>query len=642
MTAIIHSGVNWVKSWIPPAGTVNRTILYLWPFSAFIQQATDRNRTTATYAALGLQERLSEVDNPFIMWMERMNPALAEDSAINPARALVLSQMHDLICKVIVSAGFYATSHISLYATLTHLFSHSQKVAKVAQPLLDRFASIPVPRPLQSASVIAFAPVIVKLLHMALLAVDPKGENNVLELFKRGAEKVGKTLEFLWCLRFSLISLGISKNLYQSVASTLFSQALTHFVTNPQLQFAVKAPFLILNQTKGKEPTEFEYLAHLLVGTDSFWPTQGFTLGLQGMWSAFFASSEPCDVATLEDLHKQIAGGVSPAEIAKVRQLRNDIKQSVQQGKISESWAQALNDLIIEEGLKTFVEMEDFNEKVHKSFDIITIKELCFPTNDSITTFILLCQLTIAETDDLKKVSYYLQTIIHAKTLHDGAIDSIKGALFAKLFKMTAAIDHPNLNGDREVFFYGLMSLLPKFAVTPEQVERAYFVSQQFYINRLNLNLKWYLENRPADTEKQKSCEKLIFKIADKIQIEKVKQLPSYQKWLATNSCTHSDSGLKRYVKETRAFDFMRETVDILKDFEFATSALPYVLGQLSRDVNAVQDKWTFAPNFPEPISKTLAADAFPEFPAVEADYLAALDAPGSGYTQGIRDAAAD
>jgi len=167
-----------------PTEKVDQTILDMWLLSK-IQQNQDRGHTEATCAVLGLNGRLSVEDDPFIEWMKKLSgPKTIEDAKNSPFKVLLHSQLDDLIRKVIVSVGFYATSHLTLYITLSSLLSRSQTVSKIAQPLLDQIPSIPIPHPLQSARVIAFAPVIVKLLHMALLVADPMGKNNVLRLLQ--------------------------------------------------------------------------------------------------------------------------------------------------------------------------------------------------------------------------------------------------------------------------------------------------------------------------------------------------------------------------------------------------------------------------------------------------------------------------
>ncbi len=650
--------VNWVKSCIPPQGTVDRTILYYWPLSTFIQQTTDRDRFGATYATLGLQGRLSAENNPFSTWMKTIgDPALVKEAENAPSRVLLTSQLHDLICKVIVSAGFYATSHISFYATLTHLLSHSQKVSKVAQPLLDRLASLPIPHPLQSARVIAFAPVALKLLHMAFLAIDPKGENSVMELFKRGSDKTGQALEFLWCLRFSLISLGISKNIYESIASTLFSQTLNYFVKDPQVKALINLPILLFKPNKGEEAQGYKYLLSLIGGMDSFWPTIGFQIGLLGMWSAFFASAAPCDFAALDNLYTRITTTeISPAKIDAVRQIRLSIKQAVQSRTITPSLAHELEELIIAKGVDACLAMQHLNDPHEDSAFVDTVKELCAPNHNALDANMFVEILFSFSKLEIKTARRALEVLselidpIKAEVLKGKALQSLKKfvlsriesldislsstsdfvllldsckslcgecttdlqrvqlSVWDKLFQLVSSVDVSQLNSDEESQLDRDMNWLSKIASTPEQQEKAYFVSQQYHIARLNLNLKWYLENQPAETSKQKVCEDLICKLALRFYTNLESQLACYQSY----QIRQPTSDFKQFVWESKAFDFARDTIPIPANFKFGSFDLPFVLGKLSRDVNATQDRWTFARNFPHPTCDQLTENSFP------------------------------
>ncbi len=330
MSRIWNALVTKVTSFIPPAGSLDRQILFLLPLLHF-QPGQDRGRYGTTIASLGVQNRFSEIDNPFIDWMKRgVGPELLK----NPVIPLMYSQLYDLVCKVIVSTAFYITSQVSLYAALTTLLSQSQRVSKVAQPYLDGIASLPIPRPLKAVRVIVFAPIIIKLIHMALIYADPKGENRPLNILKKTADKTGQALECLFNLRLTLISLGLSKNLLGCVVSTLFfkavgSKPVKDLVSNPELQMILDQSLNLVaffTPPYGQEHKGLTYIHSILGGTDiSMWPRMGFQAGINALWASFFASSDACDVESLETLFNKIEQ-LTKEDLALSDQQKYDIK----------------------------------------------------------------------------------------------------------------------------------------------------------------------------------------------------------------------------------------------------------------------------------------------------------------------------
>ncbi len=342
MIEAVTAGFEQVYNRFAPKRATDRALFisYLFLASSSTSSSENQSRDTATLATLRLNGRLSKIDS-FARWIKKSYP---EDATQTPASLLVDAQVPGLITKVTAAAAFYFTRNLSFYDSMTNLLAHSETVSKVAQPILDKAASLPIPYLLQATRVIAFAPVILKLIHMQLILADPfinpRGENKALEMLKTGADKTAQGLEALWNLRFSLLCLGISTTVYQSVFSTIFWLLLDHF---SKISHFFSSPLIpLLNP--------FNYHR---------WPTTGFHRGLISLLGSLRASStNPCD-KILEELFNRVnslqEGTLDNLDTFKtsIDTIKSDISSALKSKKITPSFASNLLEVVGDKIFKT-------------------------------------------------------------------------------------------------------------------------------------------------------------------------------------------------------------------------------------------------------------------------------------------------
>ncbi len=292
-----------------PTG-IHRTILFsivpLW-----MTHQADRGRDFATLGQMAKEGRLSD-NTDFSNWVKQINKV---EQPLTAKEYFLKAEYRDLLCKVIVSTAFFFTAHVSLRTSLERILALSSTVSKSTQPLLDKMA-IPVP------SYIAFAPVAVKLLHMASIYYEAP------DSVKSVTHKLGNALETLWHLRFSLICLGASQNIIYTITSTVFNRLINYFVTDFIKKNTITILAISLNSIQPLQPVH-----DLLFGTEFIVQT-GFDAGVNGMIGSLFASSAPADLKTLEALDRQVLYNEETA--------RTNIAKALKERKIDAFQANAL------------------------------------------------------------------------------------------------------------------------------------------------------------------------------------------------------------------------------------------------------------------------------------------------------------
>jgi hypothetical protein len=702
MVSLIESGYGWLCKTVPYIGEnyplptgMNRNLAYLFIANFFFNLGPDQGRYEATIATLGLQGKISD-DTAFSKWIGTQKTT--EDSE----QILVLSQMPDLICKVIAAASFILTRNISLIDTLTKIVSHSQ-VPKVALPVIKGMANLPVPRPLQSAYVIALAPVVAKLIQIALIYADPKGENSSLENIKSGANRVSQGLEFLLHLRYSLVCLGISKTFYHTIAKTVFyisyNYVFNHFAPEIFKSFKGIIPFFLYPSETSK--TRWNNFLDLITNVD-YWPTSGFETGLKGMYNSFYNSSAPYDLEGLFNQANGLTGTLN--DLGKFRTdietARSNITKAQKEGKISKSLAAHLNALVEQktlEKLETFLLNPNFAAEVDTNKDafldiywptsavtqyleymslishsvrtdranafVDLLKEINTATfnaedlieNDTKRTQLMtkvadqrqsesltqelttvcanvlrqkqketfnrtiLPNLLVGNLDEvtarIKKIRIYLQT-------KGDNFDDIRKKVFdAVLGYFPANIqDNQLLSPDEAnlMALYGNKGLIHAFATTPQEKYQAYLLSTHFLLKRFSLNLRWYMENRPADQDKKVQYEYLLLHQLMRAQFDydQIVESPGYSEWAKERYDYPSLIAMERvkiYMFQSVEFDFARDIAfPIPNDFVFSTYTLPFILDSERRQVNSSGDTFASARNFEAEFKEGLTDTGLP------------------------------
>ncbi len=391
MIGAVTAGFEQAYNLFAPKGATDRIFFNLYCFFRVFSPANsseDQNRVAATVATLSLNGRLSRTDS-FAQWIKKSYPEGVQE---DPASLLVSSQVPDLITKVVAATAFYFTRNLSFYDSMTNLLAHSEKVSKVAQPILDKAASLPIPYLLQATRVIAFAPVIIKLIHIQLISKDPKGENKALNLLKTGADKTAQGLEVLWNLRFSLLCLGISTTVYRSVFLTISWLLLDDRVFSSLQDFFPKVSF-----TQAQQLLQLSILALSRLFNYDIWPTTGLHDGLKALLASLSlqVSSDPCD-KVLEELFNQAnnlqKGTLDNLDTFKtsIDTIKSDISSALKSKKITPSFASNLLEVVgnkISKTLSTIVLDLQFEAKITEKKFLEQFKAtFCQKLNEEETT----------------------------------------------------------------------------------------------------------------------------------------------------------------------------------------------------------------------------------------------------------------
>ncbi len=643
-----------IKSFIPSAETVERKILYLWPFLHFYP-GPDRGRYQATIASLSLQNRLEAVNDPFIDWIKK-DPS--QDGIKNPIHFLMQSQLFDLVRKVVTSAAFFATSQYSLHATLTTLLSQSQKVSKIAQPHLDKMASLPIPRLLKATQVIAFAPVVIKLIHMALIYVDPKGEKSSLNVLKKTADKAGRGLECLLHLRFSLISLGVSKNLLGCVVSTMYFQAVDYFIEDPQTKLIMQLPTMF-KPAYGKEANGLNYFLSILGCTDtSLWPAQGFSLAIKALGSSFFASSDSYNIEYLQTLFGHVEA--ITIDQASINQLREEFTQAVKKKKIDKVWEnRLLNHLrtkvitlcITDPNFEASLEIEGrrdflkticcpdlYNSQADKYFDFLVklskfevklenLEQTCVSLNgfnmselfdagvlskmdfnefdkfivekvEHVFTDEVISNIT-RDTTSLPHAARLLRSFSRVSEESQRRINQIKSKIFTKINEsLPQDVDEKYLqNADEERKIYHLSSWLRFFAVTPNEhlQESLYFT--RFHARRFQLHLGYYLKNQLEFQNDKIVAERLLDKVAKETPLIQIEQTALFKTWSEQND---NSEDIQAFISQSQELAFLRDFPQIPAEFRFVNQKLAAKIHQIYTAYKIETGGWSYKDNFPD------------------------------------------
>jgi hypothetical protein len=337
---------------MPPEGLMNKILHPQVTLACNVH----RGREAATAATLQLRDVSFERSyENFQKWVRGSDSPLPY-----PVITLLRSQLNDLICKVYCAALFYHSFDKSLYVSLTSLFARSEKISRIIQPILKRVALVPIPQFLKSVHVIAFAPIILKLTHIALLYAHSKWDNKYLEKVKTATGKCATSLEFLLHLRYSLLYLSVAKTLYKSVLSATYCLLMDRYTSTAQIpwtglpSWCRPPPYLL--------PRILGYFAEAIVVSA---PVDGLYWGIAGMLGSLQASSEPCDMEVLKTLYDEVEESFhfedkTPEEfeqkvtkeslVKKLTRLKKEIEvkkahimEALQAKKINDSYATALN-----------------------------------------------------------------------------------------------------------------------------------------------------------------------------------------------------------------------------------------------------------------------------------------------------------
>jgi hypothetical protein len=304
MITAIRTGVSRAFSLLPFT-EIDKSIFWIYLPSALLYN----KRVGRLHATLATLPRSN--NTPFLYWF---NNTLNLEHF--PHR-LLGAHVSDLIHKVICACAFYFTAHLSFHTIAKNLCCHSEKISTLVLPILEKLSKSPVCSSLPSARLIAFAPVVTKLIQMALIYQDPKEE--VFKTPKTFFSRISQYLESLWNLRFALLCLSISK--------TPSTSAVLAFCEYVAVKRMLTSPFFPLS------------IACYLACRCDLWPTAGLQVGLQGLFAYSETPSKPYDKETLSNLFEEainlqwtspqqdslIATGLKPLEnyISKILEADN-------------------------------------------------------------------------------------------------------------------------------------------------------------------------------------------------------------------------------------------------------------------------------------------------------------------------------
>ncbi|MGH2612852.1 MAG: hypothetical protein ACRDFB_07360, partial [Rhabdochlamydiaceae bacterium] len=247
---------------------------------------TIHGRETSTLADLSLHGRLRDVN--FVKWLTSINdPETVKQAQESPKYVLLTIQaLSDLGRKLILPTIVIAMSYLSpengtLIDALRNLLSHSAKASKVALPIFNQITEHPRLASLLNLKVIVCAPIVAKLVHMALIYLNA-GPPHRYEALKNFVGHFTRGLEVFSNSTFTLYNLGLSTTFYATIANTIYSltvERLSLFHNGYELlQFF---PGVIFQQEIFKNPDNsgIGYLIHLVCYYDAS-VTNGFWFGV--------------------------------------------------------------------------------------------------------------------------------------------------------------------------------------------------------------------------------------------------------------------------------------------------------------------------------------------------------------------------
>lgn len=215
MGAMIQSMSSRAAEWIP-AG-INRDIAKVGLLQVLLRPVASVKQPLATLSAF----KNTPNDTPFIQWLNKIYSKEFSKLRDSPHHSLAIINVYDLAQTVGAVASYFFLKDVSVHASLTTIFSQSEKVAKVALPVLNRISNLPIPSVLLSTRVILVAPIGIKLIHMGLswlsLTTDGKYPETI-ELAKKITNELDHLLKMLLSVRYAIVCLSVSNPIKAAIS----------------------------------------------------------------------------------------------------------------------------------------------------------------------------------------------------------------------------------------------------------------------------------------------------------------------------------------------------------------------------------------------------------------------------------------
>jgi hypothetical protein len=573
----------------PQAGTLNRSLFWL---SIPLMGVPDYDllRSIFTAKAVASDPKLSNTS--FGRWIERSwcpleckskirswLPFFEQDSAAMLSAAQTGIEARKIMITVACAIAFYATRNLSIYETAIQLLSYSEKTSMIVLPILQRISQITsrvlTSRFLPPTSVVAFAPVYIKLAQIAFIYFDPEERNTTLRAIKTTLDKISQYVEALWHLRFSLLCLGTSK-----------TAPLTALIWIAQIAQCLIPEGMIKNCVQ-----KTIFLTHLLF-TD-FWPTLGYNLGLLHAWACLESSKAPYDIPNLQALYNKACYIKCQQEI---ENLNNDIQQSFQARKVGKFFLEEIVKFVMyQQSLMQLLFHQDFAEKITTDLECRSkFKNLFCPdwTIEKQESFInLLKELHVWQVlpeDNLEEViSTWLKKISDCN-IYEVAFHQVLFQKAQSFIQNTLA----NWEGAEEIEQKLCKDChsegpLQKLAITSREKFDAHLTSVEFFFKRFEFYFQQYLDKPPTDLEKCKQIELHLCALLEEAQLdlEIIEQSPDFEQVTAS----FAEKKMECYLVSCSLFEFARTMPTIPKGFKFATHILPDCFYAYKTSVGAIE-----------------------------------------------------
>lgn len=607
MTGAIQQLVSSFNYWVPPG--INRQIF----FSSVIL-------TLSSYKALSLRDqkslyelkdRINNEGDRFVEWLTK--PYDSSQISIlkkDPKQLLHKAYLSNLSCKVGVAAACYLTIDASIYTSLIKLASQSDKISKIALPILEKIGSVPIPTFVNYARFIALIPALLEIVHYMLVYRHLITDNlsSLTKALEKDIGTLSNRMEILWNLRFTVVCLAASQTLFYSVIQALTFFSLQNFLS---AEFGnVMTQAIRGLQFSGLAPWPFDKMA-------DFIPTLGFSTGLSSTYRTLLDSHEPYNIQKLEEIFNaahDVNGNLEnlKAYHDEILRLHDEIKGAWSKGTINQAHVQSLS-TILHERCQTI--LETFLQN-HALEGVLTQKESCsqfqtiYGPKGLVRTgacnwetfkeqLVNINKLNWAMDNlpelnqALKGITAALQKEIKSRNLSPQQLQFFQKYLSKKMKSFYEANVQSHSADDADFWRQNEAELRKLFGVEGffsevDQSGEAFLLQHRFHFTLFNLNLNWYLTNQHSlDKDHQKVCEHLIYRQVERDGIfnlswEQMVKIPAFEKFLQEREIEPTqqqntairDLLIKDFLNSTNIFDHVQQGIVISPDFKFATVLL--------------------------------------------------------------------
>ncbi len=640
MTGLVRAAASYVTTLIPE--WTDRQILcsslLLW-----IARINSKGREECT-----LVKSLSfrcEDSAPYIQWLKQTyTPEVVQEAIEHPEITLLRGHLKDLISRVFTVAAYFFTLDLSLYASLTHLMSQSEKIAGVSLPLLKRLDSIPAIPRLLGARVMLLSPLILIVAHAIFIGLSylTNGENDQIEWLKDKTGLLNRWSEALLNLRFAVLCLNLSKTIPQSLGFTICSVAINKLLPAKYQQIeSILKPFL---------PGLFKA---------DYFPTAGFGMALDALHSNMKSFLTPFYL--LRDLYERQSALVPlPSKnLADAKQRIEGalkfISDDLEYNSITQLQANGLKKDLAQKGdaiLKDFISRSSEEDLTAQGKVGLPLHQIYGPEGFMAQLYIpeeFMEQLHPPKGGDWNCFCTCLQLVKKAdnavssnnilaacQTLQEAARSILSGLSTENLTKQQAAffkyvlnkimtefydkvispklINHPGFLAEQGIetalrSIYGKEGFLGKLASSEEN---HYFNQLSWTIFAFKLSL--FKDKPPNDNEKAENTLNIqalsdgVYEILEEMYKDpacksfvqsKLKELPEKER-SETELHQEIKSAIQAYIAQSPDFTSLREALLFFnKDFKFKTHSFGAHLKKLQQDIGIPKDGQILDENIP-------------------------------------------